>query len=516
MKEVPASEKIITKLRERRQIEAELRAMLAASSDQEFQQQAQRIVALGPEVIPTLVANLDRADARQLAVLGTVATHLDREEVTRALRQAILEPQRTDQGRIGAMSILDHYLGQPPDEHLLARLIEPENSALSSPEEVLSRAEHDPAVLIQYAEELDQQEPDLVLEVVRSLRTPGGSSPSTTQGRRAVEPLRILAQDVREEIAEAALQALAGLRLPEAAHALQTLIPISAPTLRPMAERLLRKLQFSGVEVSPLPPPNPEWRALVSPVSGRGQQSVWFVEGDQRTGHAQFLNVLLNDRAGVLQALGHTHVPLLMLPARRPEGYVHDITLPDGTGSMLMMEAAFDMGRRLVVEALVHNRETQIPVAGPMRLLSPWLWGCSGADSLPARKLPELSAEDEALLAVSDRLLEHPAFLTWSERSEAVYQAAEEILRHPGWDRGVWVRRLCGELFGSPGVAEVLSNRLVAMSEWLSLAKEDAWAKMALVTGRAAVRQAPQDLPLLLAVVHRDLERTLVELNLET
>jgi hypothetical protein len=181
-----------------------------------------------------------------------------------------------------------------------------------------------------------------------------------------------------------------------------------------------------------------------------------------------------------------------------------------------MMEAAFDMGRRLVVEALVHNRETQIPVAGPMRLLSPWLWGCSGADSLPARKLPELSAEDEALLAVSDRLLEHPAFLTWSERSEAVYQAAEEILRHPGWDRGVWVRRLCGELFGSPGVAEVLSNRLVAMSEWLSLAKEDAWAKMALVTGRAAVRQAPQDLPLLLAVVHRDLERTLVELNLET
>src|SRR5512139_3555497 len=135
MREMPASQKVITKLRERRQIEAELRAMLAAGSDQELQQQAQRIVALGPEVIPTLVANLDRADARQLAVLGTVATHLDREEVTRALRQAILEPQHTDQGRIGAMSILDHYLGQPPDEHLLARLIEPENSALSSPEE---------------------------------------------------------------------------------------------------------------------------------------------------------------------------------------------------------------------------------------------------------------------------------------------------------------------------------------------------------------------------------------------
>jgi len=91
MKEMPASQKIITKLRERRQIEAELRTMLAASSEQERQRQAERIAALGPEVIPTLVANLDRADARLFAALGMVATYVDRDEVTRALRQTILE-----------------------------------------------------------------------------------------------------------------------------------------------------------------------------------------------------------------------------------------------------------------------------------------------------------------------------------------------------------------------------------------------------------------------------------------
>ena len=512
---MPASQKIITKLRERRQIEAELRTMLAVSSEQERQRQAERIAALGPEVIPTLVANLDRADARLFAALGMVATYVDRDEVTRALRQTILESQHTDQGRIGAMTILQRFLGQEPDADLLARLIDPDNSDLSSPEEVLSQAERDPAVLIQYAEALDRQEPDVVLAVIRSLRAMGGLSPSTTRGHQAVEPLRILAQDVREEIAQAALQALSSLRLPEAAHALQTLIPVSAPALRPVVERMLRKLQFSGVEVTELPLANPDWRALVSPVGGHGHQSVWFIQEDQATAHARFLNILLNDRAGALEAVGHGHVPLLMLPPRRAQGYLHDIMLPDGTGALLMLEAGFDLGRRLVVEALAYNRETQIPVAGPLRLLSPWLWGYSGADSLPTRRLPEVSAEDEALLAVSDRLLEHPAFLGWSARGEAILQAAEEALRRPAWDLEVWVRRLSGELFGGPGVAEVLSKRLAAMSEWLLLAGDEARAKVALVTAQAVLRQPPQDVPLLAAMVRRDLESALVGLNQE-
>ena len=66
---MPASqEKIITKLRERRQIEADLRQMFAASSELDFRLQAQRIAALGSEVVPIIVGNLDRADARMLVV----------------------------------------------------------------------------------------------------------------------------------------------------------------------------------------------------------------------------------------------------------------------------------------------------------------------------------------------------------------------------------------------------------------------------------------------------------------
>jgi hypothetical protein len=510
---MPASQKIITKLRERRQIEAELRNMLSASSEFEFRRQAQQIAARGSSVIPTLVSNLDRADGRMLAAMGTVASLLDRGEMTWALRQAILQPQRSDRGRAGALTILQRFLGQPADDDLLASLRDPAGMAVASLEEVLSQADHNPAVLIRYIEELDQQEPDVVLAVIGALRGMDATPASAGAGHRAVEPLRMMAQDVREEIGAEALQALGILRLPEAGRALQTLIPITAPPLRPLVERLLRKLRFSGVEVNPLQPPDPGWRALVSPLNGLGQQSVWFIQESRGSAHARFLNILLSDRVGAVEAVGHNQLPALMLPPRRSLGHLHDVALPDGSGAMLLLEAEFDLGRRLVAESLARNRETQIPVAGPLRLLSPWLWGCAGAESLPSRRLPELREGDEALLAVSDGLLEHPAFLTWTARSEATFQAAEEALHRPGWDLDVWVRRLTGELLGEPVVAQAFSRRLRTISEWLLLSGDDTRSRLALVAAQALTDELQQNQPLLEALVRRDLNRVLQSLQ---
>jgi hypothetical protein len=499
---MPASEnKIITKLQERRQIEVQLRRMLIPGSGLEFRNQAQRIASGGSQVIPAIVGNLDRADAPLLAAMGTVATFLDRDEVITALRQAVLQSRSSDQARIGAMTILERFLGEPPDDDLLASLSEPEEVALASLEEMLAQAERNPAVLIEYVQSLDQQEPDVVLAVARALRDFGD--------QRAVEPLRMMAQDVREEIAADALQALGTVRLPGAAMALQMLVPIVAPELRPLAERTLRKLFFVGVEIPELPDPDPMWRALVGPVDGLGQQSVWFILENRLTAQARFLNVLLNDRAGAVEAVGHTQVPVRMLPPRRLPGSLHDIALPDGSGAILMLEAPFDLGRRLVAEALACNRETQIPVAGVLRLLSSWLWVVRGGDSLPLRTLPELSASDESLLAVSDRLLAHPAFFSWTLRGEATFQAAEEVLRHPGWDLEVWVKRLVGELFAQPLVVQAFSQRLMAMSEWLLLAGEEALSRLALASAQAV----SQESPFVQALVRRDLELALYSLK---
>jgi hypothetical protein len=504
---MPAPRKIITKLRERRQIEADLRIMLTAGSELEFRRQAQQIAALGSQVIPAIVGNLDEADARLLTAMGTVVTFLDHVEVIQALRQAILQSRHTDQGRVGAMTILERFLGEPPDDELLSSLSDPEGTAVASLEEVLAQAESRPEILTEYVQGMDRQEPDVVLAIVDALK--GMTGPALQN----VQLLRMMAQDVREEIAAGALDALGSIRQPEAARALQTLIPIAPPELQPMAERSLRKLRFAGVEVTALPGPEPSWRALVSPVDGLGQQSVWFIQDSSQAPDVRFLNILLTDRAGAVEAAGYERVSLLALPPRRPVGHVHDIALPDGSGAMLMLEATFDVGRRLVVESLASNRETQIPVAGGLRLLSPWLWAIAGADSLPTRALPELRADDKALIAISDRLLRHPAFVTWTARSEATLLAAEEVLRHPGWDREVWVKRLAADLFGEPAVAQVLSRRLVAMSEWLLLSGEESWSRLALISARAILEEGPQKHPFAQALVRRDLELAVYSLK---
>ncbi len=490
--------KIITTLRDRRQVEAGLRQMLAADSEWQFRRQAQQIAALGSQVIPAIVGNLDRADARLLTAMGTVAALLNRQEVVAALRQAILQPQRTDQGRMAAMTLLERFLGQPPDEELLTSLRDPEGVALRSLEEVLSQAEGNPALWIEYIRGLDRQEPDVVLAVVRTLRGMGTG--------RAVEPLRMMAQDVRGEIAAAALQALGTLRLPEAGWALQTLRPIVHLELQPAAGRALRKLRFAGVAIEELPPPDPGWRALIGPVDGLGRQNVWFLQPGRGTAQVRFLNLLLADQAGIVEAIGHARVPALMLPPPRPLGTLHDLLLPDGSGELLMLEAPFDLGRRLVLEALAHNRQTQIPVAAPLRLLSPWLWGSGGADSLPPPLLPELEEPDEGLMAVSDRLLSHPAFLTWTVHNPALLQAAEEGRHHPGRDREVWIRRLARELFSEPMVRHLLGRRLTAMSEWLLLAGEPWLARLALAAARAMDQESAHELPLIRALVRRGLE----------
>jgi hypothetical protein len=246
-------------------------------------------------------------------------------------------------------------------------------------------------------------------------------------------------------------------------------------------------------------------------VDGLGQRLVWFVQETQGTDQTRFLSVLVSDRAGAVRAVAHTQVPTIMLPPRRPHGHVHDLTLPDGSGAMLMLEAPFEVGRRLVREALVTNRETQIPVAGALRRVSPWLWGYGGADPPPC-SLPEDTPQD---LPGADLLLVHPAFTTWTTHGEVVLRAAEEALRRPGWDLDLWVRRIVTELLAEPVLRQVLSQRLLVMSEWLLLAGEGTYARLAAASGRAIQKNTPEDQLFLQAMVRRDLERAVYSLKQE-
>ncbi|MGD8398243.1 MAG: hypothetical protein PVG11_05250 [Anaerolineae bacterium] len=494
--------KIITKLLERRQIEADLRALLEVTSEAEFRRKATRIAALGSPILRVIVANLDRASAEEVAAMGAVASLLDREEAVAALREAVMGRQLADRGRVAAISILERFLGWSADDDLLDSVRDPQGLALASLENILDQIDANRALLADYVEGLDRQEPDVVLAVVAALQEMGTAGDAT----RVVEPLRMMALDVRGEIAAAALDALGAIRRPEAVRALQTLIPTVPPTLQPVARRLLRKLRFRGVEVEPLPAPAPGWRALVSPPDALGQQTVWFILADRATTQANFLNVLLHDRGGAVEAAGHTGVPAQLLVPERSPGYVHDVVFPDGSGSMLLLEAPFDLGRRLVLDALPANRETQIPLAGVLRLYGPWLWAVAGADALPMLHLPEPAAGD------TGGLLAHPALTGWTLRSPAVLGVAAEAMRHSGWDLDVWVGRLVGEIFSDPAVALALAERLAKMSSWLLLAGDERQAGLARAAAKG-LQASPEDEAFVRALVRRDLEIALQGLS---
>ena len=180
-----------------------------------------------------------------------------------------------------------------------------------------------------------------------------------------------------------------------------------------------------------------------------------------------------------------------------------------------MCRCMADSGAAVALEEILFKTDIS-PIAGPLRLQSSWLWGVAGANSLPPMELPDLSTEDEGLLTASAQLLEHPAFVPWTVRSEATLQTAAEALRHPGWDLEVWVKRLAGELFREPAMSEVLGKRLEAMSAWLLLAGDEQRARVALVASRALAGGLAQDHPFLQAVVRRDLLWTLESLRRNT
>ena len=493
----PTGAKIITKLRDRRQIDAALRRLLEAPSEIDLRRQVVTIARTGPQVIPSLIAALDRADARTLAALGLVAVHLDRSETVDALYRVLQQPGHSLAARTTAVAILERFLGIKVPDDLRPGLAETTGAMVSSLGGLLDRAEQDPAALADAVQELDQQEPDAVLALVSALRD--------MPGPRPVELLRMLAQDVRIEVASEAIDALGSLRLPGAAWALQTLIPAAEPALRLQAERLLRKQQFAGVKVESLPLATVDFRALAGPLDGEGQRQVWFTE-ETAAPLVQVLIVAMQDETGVVSAVQHREVTKVSLPRRQLPGSWTAIRT--GRAEMVLAEVAWDTGRRLVAEALAHNRETQIPLPGTHRLLGSWLWG-TRFDDFPQPPVLEPEAAGEELVSQSGGLAGHPAFSAWHPVQEAAADAAGEAMRRPAWDREHWVRRLAAGLVAEPGTAHRLALRLRANAEWLALAGETLPARIALAAAGAMDGEEARHLPFLLALVRRDLDAAL-------
>ncbi len=495
--------KIITTLRQRRWIESEIQRMLEARTEAEFMERAIRVADSGGQVIPVILNRLDTANSQLLGALGTIAAYLDTDEIVLALRGVATSPTRSDRERMAALLILDRFLEEELDEELFGGLQNPQEVAVQSLVEMLDEAEANRFILLEYVYALKEQPLEIVKIIMETMRE--------LEGERTVEPLRLLAQDERRPVAQEAIHLLGTIRSPRAVKALQSLLVTVAPDRQPLVERSVRKLSLSGMKVEPLPAPDEHWRALISPLDGQGNQSVWFIHHLPGQTTCHFLAVLLDDHLGLKSAFGDDEAPVERFPARKPLGAVHFLTMAEA--GLMMLEADFDYGRRLVLEGLKRSWATGTSLPPEYCLLNDLLWMYDHSETLLYRpQLPVLEGGHvvKEMLPYTTALLDHPAFANWFLQSELVYRATVKMLTEPSWEGDPFevkagLNYLIKSYFDDKAVA-LYRRRLEAMSEWMMRAQDDRMARLALVAALALDEVPTEKHPLLVGLIERELK----------
>jgi hypothetical protein len=473
--------------------------MLAAQTDEEWNQEAQRIAHLGPEVLQVLIRKLNTANTSELAALGTIATYMDRDLTTQTLYRLIHKSDTPDVQRMGAILILERYLGEPVPEAAFMSLQDPRGVARQSLAQMLTAARENRFLLLEYLRILLEQPAEATHAVIDALAEMGGDEGTAL--------LRLLAQDEESLIAGQALDTLVAFQTPAALQSLQSLLPTLPSSLRDRTERALRKMRFRGQEIAPLPPVSKRCRALISPIDGRGNQVLWFLRHDPATGRVRFLGVLVSDVAGLKDAFGDDAALPSRFPKRRPKGSVH--VFQTGGQILILLEAPYDYGRRLLLQGL--NTSFGLGLTTPLeyRLLNDLVWGYQLPAELPNR-LPTVSpAQRQALFPLLAGLLDHPALESWFVESESIYAYVERMTRwrhidilDPTVQR--WLMNLVTEHF-APEALVRYQARLVQMSEWFMWAGDEETARLTWVAATTLPHIPPQQHPLVVRMIETGL-----------
>lgn len=488
---------IITTLRDRRAIEADLRQLATVHGELDLRTRARHIARQGKQVLPALLSMLGTNDPQMRGGLGQVSAALltDGAPVVEALRGVAQDTRQSDQVRITAITILERFLGQKADETLYATLSDPRAIMLNSVREMLIAAQQSEYVTIEYVQQLEAQPLEVVLDLIDGL--------DALQPEERLVLLRMLAQDSRDVVAAQAVHALGRIRLPAAITTLRLLLPTVSAASAALVERNLRKLTLAGVSAEPAPSPERGWRALVSGIDGDGYRAVWFVAPASapvlslyKPGEVTFLGVLLSDASGLRLSFANATMPAVRIPGPHLAGTFCEMLIPHSEQPLRLLEAPFDYGRSLVAAAVRISYEQQAPIPHEFRLLNPLIWQFGMPPPPPMPDLPPLTA-DLAIASLRQQaraLLDHRAFSSWFVHSEATYDLAERLLdsRRPAFPTvEMLLQEFASREFSATSIL-TYRRRLLGMAPWLALAGDLTAA--ALARHLAASLQPPADL----------------------
>lgn len=491
--------KVLNGLLQRRALEQAFAELGRTTDPAAVQQQAQTIAEYGSAALQHLLTLLDTPDPQLRGGLGQVARCLPRDQVVPALRAAVRDHERSDQARLAAVTLLERFLGEPVDGALIGSLGNPDFAARQSLLELIAAMDEDPLSVVEYLEQLDQQQADVSAMVLDAL--PAVQPSPAEAGSHLATLLRLLAQGEDARLARRAVDELVRLRTPAALRALASLVPNLPPALAPVAERGLRKLRFSGVQETaehdpdrePWYAPDLNWRALISAVDASGGQLIWFVGTKPTTADAPagkgrkravFFTVLVHHSDGLRGASGSLRANAEHVPPKRRVGAVHFIVGDETNPGVALLEAPFGMACAALREALALNWEAGQPTPMGYRLFSPLVWLSEeardpGPDEAAEERMAARENGTETLDAYGESelvaVLEHPSFYGWFDEVEGTSLA--------------------------PAEAAAFARRFRAMSRWLKAAGDDETAPRAAAIAEHFDRQTPLASSILAAAI---------------
>ena len=223
--------------------------MTAVASDPEFKRRLDDLIGrLHPETILEGVANfLDDADFKTRNTLGQIVRRLDRQRAIEVLNAVLLNSRRSSQARLSAATLLETYLEIEVETSYLEDVGDQNEVILASLREALSARAQFPAVLVEYARQFAEIEPDQRARVHQVLRHLSEIDACAVLAAMAQNPVDIVAEEALDHLGAVPSAAAEGT-LYCLMHGLYL-----HPQRQDRARMLWRRLHFSGCGHAPLP-----------------------------------------------------------------------------------------------------------------------------------------------------------------------------------------------------------------------------------------------------------------------
>ena len=223
--------------------------MTAVASDREFKRRLDDLLGrLHPETILEGVADfLDDADFKTRNTLGRIVRRLDRQRAIEVLNAVILNSRRSPQARLSAATLLETYLETEVETSYLEDVGDQNEVILASLREALSARAEFPAVLVEYARQFAEIEPDQRARVHQMLRHLSETDACSVLAAMALNPVDVVAEEALDHLGALPSTAAEGT-LYCLMHSLYL-----HPQRQARTRTLWRRLRFSGGGHVPLP-----------------------------------------------------------------------------------------------------------------------------------------------------------------------------------------------------------------------------------------------------------------------